>query len=168
MTSANFQIVRARAEDASRLTEIALAAKRHWRYPEHWIEIWRPALTITPAYVSTEPVFAAEDGGTLAGFYGFLHKENALWLEHLWVLPARMGHGIGRALFQHAMETASSLGTSVVMIESDPHAELFYVHMGAQRIGEINSEIEGQRRILPLLQVRPQDWLATKKTNREE
>lgn len=153
MTPARFQIVRARAADASRLSEIALVAKRHWRYPDRWVELWRPALTITPDYIRAEPVYAAEEAGTIAAFYGFLHKKKELWLEHLWVQPAHMGQGLGRMLFLHAMETAFSLGASVVMIESDPHAEPFYLRMGAQCIGETTGEIEGRGRILPILQM---------------
>jgi hypothetical protein len=38
------QIVRAKPEDAETLTEIAHAAKRHWDYPERWIEAWRDIL----------------------------------------------------------------------------------------------------------------------------
>jgi len=34
------KIVRAKAEDAATLTEIAFSAKRHWRYPERWIAAW--------------------------------------------------------------------------------------------------------------------------------
>ena len=30
------------------LTQIALAAKRHWGYPERWIEIWSSQLTFSP------------------------------------------------------------------------------------------------------------------------
>jgi hypothetical protein len=38
-------IVRAKPEDAANLTGIAFAAKRHWGYPENWIESWRDLLT---------------------------------------------------------------------------------------------------------------------------
>ena len=46
-------------EDADALTEIAFAAKRHWRYPENWIRQWQEALTITPEYVIENPTFVA-------------------------------------------------------------------------------------------------------------
>lgn len=29
-------------EEAAQLSRIALAAKRHWGYPERWIEAWTP------------------------------------------------------------------------------------------------------------------------------
>lgn len=72
-------------------------------------------------------------------------------LDHLWVLPERIGSGIGRSLFEHAVHRASALGAEVLEIESDPNAEGFYRRMGAERIGENVFEIERQRRTLPLL-----------------
>jgi len=38
-------------------------------------------------------------------------------------------------------------------ISADPNAEGFYRHMGAVRIGEIRSEIEGQPRVLPRMKL---------------
>lgn len=36
-------------------------------------------------------------------------------------------------------------------IESDPHAENFYLRMGAVRVGETPADMEGVKRSLPLL-----------------
>ncbi len=63
MTTSRMKIVRAPAELAGSLSAIALAAKRHWRYPERWIEIWTPILTLTPEYVTANPTFAAIEVG---------------------------------------------------------------------------------------------------------
>ena len=30
----------AKQADATQLSAIALAAKKHWNYPEHWFELW--------------------------------------------------------------------------------------------------------------------------------
>jgi predicted N-acetyltransferase YhbS len=62
-----------------------------------------------------------------------------------------MGRGIGRALFEHAVEESRRLGHRSLRIEADPNAEGFYARMGARRVGETIAEIEGQRRELPLL-----------------
>jgi hypothetical protein len=58
---------------------------------------------------------------------------------------------VGRALFEHAVGTAASLGAEVVGIEADPNAEGFYRRMGAKRVGEIVYELDGRERVLPLL-----------------
>jgi GNAT superfamily N-acetyltransferase len=148
-------ILRAVGSDADALTAIALAAKRHWGYPAAWMETWRAALTITAEYIAAEPVYVARCGGAdePGGFYGLLGKDGAIWLEHLWVLPARMGAGIGGALLRHACETAAAEGASALEIEADPHAVAFYVRSGARQVGERMSAIAGQPRILPLLRI---------------
>jgi GNAT superfamily N-acetyltransferase len=70
-------------------------------------------------------------------------------LEHMWIRPAHMGTGVGRALFNQIVERAVSLNARVVELSADPNAEGFYKHLGATRIGEVRSEIEGQPRLLP-------------------
>ena len=149
------EIVRAAPELAGDLTRIALVAKRHWQYPERWIEIWTPALTIAPDYVATNPTFAAVEAGDPLGFYALVPAadRSRAQLDHLWILPERIGNGLGRALFEHAVATARSLGAAVMDIEAEPYAEPFYRHMGARRTGERTGRIEDQPRVLPLLEL---------------
>ena len=64
-----------------------------------------------------------------------------------------MGTGVGRALFLHVKERAKTLKVPALEISSDPNAEGFYKRMGATRIGEVRSEIEGQPRVLPRMTV---------------
>lgn len=146
-------IRRAKPADASELTEIAFAAKRHWGYPEAWIELWRTALTITPNYVRTHAVWAAMSMGRAIGFYALGIPGEAVELEHLWVRPEWMGQGVGRALFEHAATQALTMGALRLTIESDPNAEGFYRRMGAMPVGERVSEYAGLRRVLPLLEI---------------
>jgi len=144
-------IRRATASDAPALTAVAHAAKRHWGYPERWIELWKEALTITPDFISNNQVYVALVNGEIAGFSALLVTENKVWLEHLWVLPKYIGAGLGKTLFIHAAGVAATTGAKAIEIESDPHAEGFYNRMGAKRVGEVVSTIEGQKRVLPLL-----------------
>ena len=144
------KIVRAKPEDAAALTEIAFAAKRHWGYPERWIQVWSDILTVTPELVTRNPTFSAMEDDCAMGFYSLTTRPRPD-LNHLWVLPNAMGRGIGRALFEHAVEQAKELGLATFEIEADPNAEAFYLHMGAKRIGTNVSEIGGERRELPLL-----------------
>lgn len=144
------QIVCARPEDADALTEIAFAAKRHWGYPERWIQSWRDVLTVTPALVAANPTFSAIEDHRVVGFSS-LTAEPRPDLTHLWVLPSAMGRGVGRALFERAVRHGRVLGFSEIQIEADPNAEGFYRRMGAKRVGTNVTEIEGERRELPLL-----------------
>jgi GNAT superfamily N-acetyltransferase len=138
--------------EAEALTALALAGKRHWGYPESWLEAWRELLTITPNYVAAHLVCCAEDGtGRVVGFYTLERDGGRLRLEHLFLAPSHIGCGLGRQLFEHAVQSARALGASELLIESDPNAEGFYWHEGARRIGAIVSRLTGEERVVPLL-----------------
>lgn len=145
------QIVRAGPEDAAVLTAIAFAAKRHWGYPERWIELWRSILTVHPEFVASHETWAAVLDGRITGFYALGEKDGRADLLHLWVLPEFMGRGVGRALFEHGTGRVAELGCAELEIESDPNAEGFYLRMGARRAGVNVSTVDGHRRELPVL-----------------
>jgi GNAT superfamily N-acetyltransferase len=144
-------IVRAKPEDAAALTDIAFAAKRHWGYPEKWIEAWRAALTIRPAFIASRETYAAIIEGRTVGFYALGRKEGRLDLLQMWVLPEAMGRGVGRALFIHGIGRMKELGIRELRIVSDPNAEGFYLRMGARRVGVRVRKVDGQHRELPVL-----------------
>ncbi|MEP6922797.1 MAG: GNAT family N-acetyltransferase, partial [bacterium] len=91
-------------QEAPALTEIAHDAKRHWGYPEHWIQHWQADLTISPEFIGNNHVYVAEDGGELTGFYALIVRDNKAELEHMWVAPKHIGKGVGKELFLNAME----------------------------------------------------------------
>jgi len=145
-------IARAKPENAETLTRIAHDAKRQWGYPENWIAAWRDVLTIRPQFITRNVSYCAVDEGRIFGFYILTNENHELRLDHLWVEPEAMRRGIGRALFEHAVMQARSLGFNSIRIEADPNAEGFYQRMGAVRVGTSTGKIEGQRRDLPLLE----------------
>ena len=151
----DIQIRRAKPEEAAVLTEIAHAAKRHWGYPENWIEHWKGDLTITPEFISHHEVYVAVTDTEIAGCCALVVKDSQAELEHMWIRPQYMGAGYGKALFVHVMQRAVTLSAPAVELSADPNAEGFYKHMGATRIGEVRSEIEGQPRVLPRMTVDP-------------
>jgi ribosomal protein S18 acetylase RimI-like enzyme len=148
------QIIRARPEDADALTQIAHAAKRHWGYPERWIEAWRDILTMRPEFIAANIAYCAIEDGRAVGFYVLTTENDGVHLDHLWISPAAMRRGIGRALFEHATAQARNSGFHSIKIEADPNAEGFYKRMGATRAGARVTEIGGESRELPLLEFR--------------
>jgi len=149
------RIRQASPDEAAKLTEIAHDAKRYWGYPEHWIRHWQADLTISPEFIANNDVYVAEQEGELLGFYALIARENKAELDHMWVAPKHIGSGVGKELFINAMQRAAGQNVSEVQISSDPHAAGFYQKMGATRVGEVASEIDGQPRILPRLRVDP-------------
>lgn len=150
----DFQIHRAKPEQAEALSAIALAAKRHWGYPERWIEIWKPQLTFGSAYFAENESWVAEMDYTPVAFYTLLEKDGMGWIENLWVLPEYIGKGIGKKLFLDALERCGQRGYTCLQLEADPNAVGFYEKVGMKRIGERISDIEGQPRILPIMEIR--------------
>jgi GNAT superfamily N-acetyltransferase len=145
-------VIRAKPEDAETLTEIAHAAKRYWGYPESWILTWRHILTMRPEFLGANTAYLASEENRPVGFYVLTIEGDGIHLDHLWILPAAMGRGIGRALFEHAVAQATNLGFGSIKIEADPNAEGFYLRMGAIRTGTSVSQVDGERRELPLME----------------
>ena len=139
--------------DADALTAIALSAKRHWGYPVRWMEIWTPQLTFTPEYFVENESWVAIDGEQPIAFSTLLDKEGNAWVENLWVLPEYMGKGVGKQLFLHALDLARGRGYRVLRLEADPNARGFYEKMGMRKVGERVGEVDGQPRILPIMEL---------------
>ncbi len=134
----------ARADEAALLRSIAFEAKAHWNYSPAVMAGWRDDLLVRLDSPERRPTFVAEDGGIVAGFCQLVLEGDMPALEHLWVRPAFMGHGIGRALLERASATLTELGHTRLHIDAEPHAEAFYRHCGATRDGEIAAPIIGE------------------------
>ena len=92
----------------------------------------------------------AEQGGRVLGFYNLTREEDGAVLQSLFVAPEAIGSGLGRRLWRHMEGEARRSGFLFVLIHSDPHAEPFYLRMGARRVGWTSSTVFPGRR-LPLL-----------------
>ncbi len=144
----------ATVSDVTDLTEVAHEAKRHWNYPEAWIAVWSPELSFAPESLTTMHVVVAEEHGRVEGFCALTPGTGRWQLEHLWIRPIAMGRGVGRMLFDDAVAYARSQRATVLAIESDPHAEGFYLRMGATRVGASAAPVEGDpNRLLPVLEI---------------
>jgi GNAT superfamily N-acetyltransferase len=140
------------ASEAFLLTALAHEGKRHWGYPDEWLDVWRDQLTITPAYITDNLVrCGCIDDGRVVGFYALEAEDIGFRLAHLWLAPSSIGCGMGRRIFDHAAQTASDLGARELRIETDPNAEGFYLHLGAERVGESVSLLTGTKRVIPHL-----------------
>jgi ribosomal protein S18 acetylase RimI-like enzyme len=149
----NLRIRRAVPEEANDLSKIAFSAKAYWGYPKRWLEIWKPQLTFHPEDFEEKEGWVAVDDEKPFGFYILQEKAGYVWLEDLWVLPEFIGRGIGKMLFLHAVELSLQRGYKNLRLEADPHAFGFYQKMGMHKIGEKHSEVDGQPRILPIMEI---------------
>lgn len=96
-------------------------------------------MRLHPDEIAQHEVWVAESsGGVPVGYHRVLAGDPAE-LEDLWVEPDALGAGVGRGLFEHAVNVAVGLGASALEIVSDPHAVGFYERIGAVVIGEVPS-----------------------------
>ena len=145
---------KARYGEAASLSELALRSKGHWGYDEAFLTACRGELSLEPDELTARRVTVAEEDGTLLGFATLEGEAPQGELGMLFVEPAAIGRGVGRLLYRHVLDQARELGFDLLTIDADPHAEAFYLAMGARRIGEVPSgSIAG--RVLPLLEARP-------------
>jgi N-acetylglutamate synthase-like GNAT family acetyltransferase len=148
------EIRRARPEESETLSQIAHAAKRHWHYPESWIEDWKADLTITPDFIANHEVFVAIIDESITGCCALVVTDALAEIEHMWIKPEHMGSGVGRALFEHARDRATELQVTVLELSADPNAEGFYERMGAKRIGDVPAGMNGEEaRVLPRMRI---------------
>ena len=150
------QIRRAQAGESALLSRIAFESKSHWPYTAAQLALWRKDLSITEDSIARHPVWVAQGEGAVAdGFFVLLPAPQHWVLEHFWVRPAAMGQGVGKALLAHAARLAQQGGATALCIDSDPHAEAFYLACGAQRVGAVPAPVPGEPG-----RVRPQMLLA--------
>lgn len=129
----------ARPDEAAALTALTLRSKAHWGYDPGFLDACRAELTVRPADCDGRRVVVAENGALLLGYYRLAGSPPRGELADLFVDPRRIGTGLGKALLRHARGQAASAGMRDLAIDSDPHAEGFYLHAGAVRAGTVPS-----------------------------
>ena len=148
-------IERPDADEADRLAPILTAlcrrAKASWGYPPELLARWADDLRIDAADIVADIVLVGRIQDTaIAGFARLAARPDHTQLKDLWVEPASMGSGVGRALWEAAVAHARTLPFDELRFAADPNAEAFYVHMGAHRTGYAPSEVVDGR-TLPLM-----------------
>ena len=139
----------ARPGEEPLLSDLALRSKGHWGHDEAFLERARPELTVHPEHLVRWIVRVAERDGALVGFAAV--DPEARELEMLFVDPAAIGTGAGRALLADALDRAREAGLTELVIEADPDAEPFYRSQGAEPAGTRTSWSTGRE--LPLLRI---------------
>jgi N-acetylglutamate synthase-like GNAT family acetyltransferase len=137
--------------EAEQLTEITIASKAHWGYDQSFMARARPELTVTRDYLETNDCWVAERDGRIAGWFSLVATDESLLLDNFFLLPAYIGAGLGRHMWQQALNRAVEMGAERLTLESDPNASGFYARMGARRTG--SSPVRSTGRALPLFEI---------------
>lgn len=126
-----------RPGEEAALTDLVMrSVQQHWGYSPEFMA-WEPEhLEILPEHLTGMLTFVLEVDGRAAGVYVLRGDAPEMELSRMMIEPGLIGAGYGRRLWEHALETARSLGVRILTIDSDPNAEPFYRHMGAETVGE--------------------------------
>lgn len=143
-------VEKANAGDHEILTEITKKSKSYWGYSEEQLLAWADALTISEAYMANNFVFKLRGEEGIVGYYAYyIEDEKTLKLDNLFVLPAYIGKGFGKALLEDFLRRARDTFAERIVLESDPHAERFYEKFGFVKIGAKETSIK--HRFLPIM-----------------
>lgn len=129
---------RARPDEAELLGEMTIRGVSHWGHDANFpdaVEDLRNHGLPTPDYIERSPVFVLEQDGDVTGFYGLKPHDGHVELLYLFLEPSRIGTGLGRALWEHAVTEAARTSDRMLIL-SDPASNGFYAAMGATQDGE--------------------------------
>jgi ribosomal protein S18 acetylase RimI-like enzyme len=141
-TDPELTIRTAAPDDAETITGVAMRSKAYWGYDDHFMETFRPELTVTPAQIAGDHVAVAERDGRIAGFVHMRpESEDTLELVSLFIDTWAIRQGIGQRLWDYALAFAREQGYRAMTLESDPNAEAFYRKQGAVASGRRESSL---------------------------
>lgn len=145
----NLTITQAIVADIETLNKISIASKRHWGYPDDWIEHWRDDLTLKPEEFQEHKVFKAVLDSKIIGFCVMGETEEVYEVLHLWLDPTYIGKGYGKTLLSEVLAKVV-LQSKDIIVEADPYAEPFYVKQGFVTFDQVAS-IYPEGRVLPVM-----------------
>jgi GNAT superfamily N-acetyltransferase len=133
------------------LSELCMRSKAVWGYDADFMAACRGELSFHPGDLASSRIGVAAGNDRVLGVAQVKMKSrNEADLAKLFVEPAAMRGGVGRALFAWAIGAAREMGASLMAIEADPDAAPFYRRLGARDAGLVPSgSIAG--RMLPNL-----------------
>lgn len=129
-------IRRATPDEAPLLNALTGRSALYWGYEPEFLD-WEPeALLVTPDFIAGSPIYVYEEGGHILGYHALLYKDPDWYLDKLFVEPDRIGTGLGKHLWLHAVATARDLGIRELLLDADPNAAPFYRAMGCEWLRE--------------------------------
>jgi predicted N-acetyltransferase YhbS len=137
--------------DADALTALTRASKAAWGYSNEFMQRVDPELVVSADEIASGTLrarFARNENGDIVGYYAFRGDPDALVLDSMFVAPKRMRAGVGRVLWEDALETARAFGARAFTFVADPNAAEFYLALGATQTGAHPSRSDPSR-LLP-------------------
>ncbi len=128
------------------INALILRSKAHWGYDAAMMAIMEQVLRLDPAAAEAGRAVAAWTAGGPAGVVQISEpysdeRGRALELDLLFIAPEAIGTGLGRRLYDWALDQARAADAVRLEILSDPFARPFYTAMGATFIEDRPSRL---------------------------
>ena len=100
--------------------------------------------------VNAQTTYLTENEKDIIGFYSLMPADDKAELEYLFIEPVYIGCGYGKLLWEHMITTCHELGIKRVELVTGPQVKGFYIKMGAELVGEVESMVRAGS-MIPLL-----------------
>jgi len=150
MQQSNCVLRRALPSEAEALTALEIRSKASWGYDAPFMERLIPDLQISESDLRESETVVAERDGVIAGFTRLKISGRDAFMTDLFIEPQFLRTGVGRQLFEKAVEVARQSGAATLALHSDPNAEAFYERMGMRTVSHVKSTA-APNRFLPVM-----------------
>jgi GNAT superfamily N-acetyltransferase len=138
----------ARVEEQWSLIELQRRASMHWDAYREQLAAHPDAIELPIDQITDGLVRVAERDADIVGFAVlFQPVEGACELDGLFVEPAHMGAGVGRALVQDAVRIARDRGATRIDVVANLEAVGFYQRVGVTGTAEVPTRFGPARRM---------------------
>ena len=147
------KIEKAKNIDNIELSELRVRSKSHWNYSLEQIKKWKIDLTVSAEYIDKNEVYKLKEDNKLIGYYSFIRMNSKkVKLDNIFINSEFIGRGYGKILMEHFFKQAKNKGVKNIYLDSDPHAEKFYLNLGFKVSGQLESSIKN--RFLPIMELK--------------
>lgn len=149
----NIIIRKAKPQDAKLMSEMAVRSKAYWGYSKELLSSWENDLTVTTEFIEKGIGYVAEVNGIMIGYWvRQAIQSDEMTKGFLFIEPEFIGSGCGRLLFDALKEGMRQKGIQSFTFDADPNAVGFYLKMGGEKIGEMESSVVPGRK-LPIIKM---------------
>lgn len=112
----NTSFQRAREPTLPEINELIARSKSYWPWTPAYLHAALPLHILSVDYLQKNYcVEVRDDAGALVGFGSLAGQPPSLLLDNLWIEPALIGKGIGRAAFLYLRQAATHRGAAVLL-----------------------------------------------------
>ncbi|WP_162263960.1 MULTISPECIES: GNAT family N-acetyltransferase [Legionella] len=123
-----------------KINQFIRQSKAVWNYSESFLNVFMEKYGVKPSFLEREEIVLFEKDQSLVGLYAFkINEQSAAELDLFFINSNHIRQGLGKQIWQHAINFASTKGWLKFELVSDPNAEGFYLKMGAKSLRKFES-----------------------------